>query len=77
MTEKERRLAEKNDTLEKMYGKRVNVLIRKKYDQDAVEAILNNYIADPDNSGYVKEFKALQEYRAFCKETARKEIYGT
>lgn len=76
MTSAEKRIAEKNGTLDKLYGQKVHELIRKMYNQDDVEAILNNYIANPENPKYVQEFHDLQEYRALCKETARKEIYG-
>ena len=76
MTEKELRLAKLNGTLDKIYGQVVNALIRERYEQDVVESILNNYISNPENAKYLQEFRELQEYRALCKETARKEIYG-
>lgn len=76
MTEKEKRLAEKNGTLEKMYGQKVNILIRQKYSQDVVESILNNYMANPENPKYIQEFRDLQEYRTLCKEIVKKEVYG-
>lgn len=41
--------------------------VRKKYTQQAVEAILNNYLSCPENPEFVREFLELQEYRARCK----------
>lgn len=75
MTNAEKRIAEKNGTLDKLYCQKVHELIRKVYNQDDVEAILNNYIAEPENAKYIEEFKTLQEYRAQCKSKARAEIY--
>ena len=49
------------------YGEAVSTEIRKRYTQDQVEAILNNYIAFPDDEEYIREFEQLQEYRLYCK----------
>lgn len=49
------------------YDEAVSAEIRKKYSQDAVEAILNNFLADPTNELFKTEFFALQDYRAECK----------
>ena len=49
------------------YDEAVNNEIRKKYAQRDVEAILNNYLAFPDDEKYISEFKELQKYRAECK----------
>ena len=49
------------------YDEAVDMEIRKKYPQRAVEAILNNYLADPTNEQYIAEFDELQAYRAECK----------
>ena len=76
MAEKERRLSKKNDTTEVLYERRVRQLIRLRYDQDSVEAILNNYLSEPDNEEYAREFKELQEYRALCKEQAKRDSQG-
>lgn len=75
MNAKFKRLLKKNSCLDKAYEEKVRILIRDKYDQDAVEAILNNYISDPSNEKYVEEFTTLQEYRAQCKAAAKAEVY--
>lgn len=49
------------------YDEAVDDEIRKRYPQRAVEAIINNYLASPENTEYVREFLELQEYRAQCK----------
>ena len=76
MTARERRLAQRNGTLEKMYGQKVSDLIRARYSHSDVEAILNNYLDDPTNTKYAEEFKALQAFRAECKALAKLTIYG-
>ena len=49
------------------YDEAVDEEIRKRYPQRAVEAIINNYLASPENTEYVREFLELQTYRAECK----------
>lgn len=51
----------------------VSSLIREKYSQNAVEAILANYLADPENEAYKAEFEAFSAYRAECKAKAKEE----
>lgn len=55
------------------YGVIVSSLIREKYSQNAVEAILANYLADPENEAYKAEFEAFSAYRAECKAKAKEE----
>ena len=59
--------AERAEWLNISYEVAVNNEIRKKYPQQAVEAIINNYLSSPENTEYVREFLELQEYRAQCK----------
>ena len=75
MTTRQRYLAEQNNTLEAEYGALVSRLIRKKYSQQDIEAIINNYLANPENEKYRKEFLDLQEYRALCKEQAKSTLH--
>lgn len=53
------------------YDDAVNDEIRKRYLQQSVEAIINNYLSSPENTEYVREFLELQEYRAQCKAYAQ------
>lgn len=63
---------------EDMYNARVNALIRQKYSQDKVEAVIANYLSylsgDTSDSAYKTEYFEFQEYRQKCKEIARKEL---
>lgn len=57
---------------EPTYATLVSALIRKKYDADKMEAIINNYLADKDNESANIEFSEMQTYRQevkdFCKD---------
>lgn len=56
---------------EPTYDTLVSALIRKRYDADKMEAIVNNYLADKDDESAVIEFGEMQAYRQevkdFCK----------
>ena len=62
---------------EDMYGSRVNSLVRQKYSQDEVEAIIANYLSylsgESANQNYKTEYFEFQEYRQKCKEKAKDE----
>ena len=77
MTERELELIQKNNSQEIFYAQRVNQLIREKYPQSAVEAILNNYLEDPNNEKHKAEFLALQRFRLECKNKAKIELHIT
>lgn len=49
------------------YGEAVDREFRKRYLQRDVEAIINNYLSDPNNAEYVREFNEMQAYREECK----------
>ena len=54
------------------YGPMVSAIVRSEYSEDAVEAIVNNYLADPD--GHTEEFQQLQAWRTEAKQRAREVI---
>ena len=62
---------------EDMYNARVNALIRQKYSQDEVEAIIANYLSylsgESANQTYKTEYSVFQKYRQECKEKAKNE----
>ena len=62
---------------EDMYNARVNALIRQKYSQDKVEAIISNYLSclsdESANQNYKTEYLEFQEYRQKSKEKAKDE----
>ena len=59
--------AERLEWLHISYGEAVDRELRKRYPQRAVEAIINNYLSDPNNAEYVREFNEMQAYREECK----------
>ena len=59
--------AERLEWLNISYGEAVDREFRKKYLQRDVEAIINNYLYDPNNAEYVREFNEMQAYREECK----------
>ena len=76
MTKIEIQLAKLNGMQKEAYEQQTSELFRKKYSQSAVEAIINNYLLDPENEKYKAEFLEMQAYRAECKAQAKKEVYG-
>lgn len=71
------RLAKKNreanpQSWDDLYGSIVSSEFRKKYSVEKCEAIINNYLYDPNNDKYVADFYEMQEYRRHCKDFARK-----
>ena len=59
-------------TEEKDYGPMVSTLIRAHFSQDQVEAITQNYLANPEDRK--KEFDVLQEWRVESKRIAKNVI---
>lgn len=53
------------------YGILVNKFIRQYYNEDRVEAIINNKLAEP-NVKHSKEFDDLQAFRKQCKQEAKR-----
>lgn len=53
------------------YEYTVSMLIRQQYSQDAVEAILANYLLDPTNTKYRYEFENFSKFRESCKQQAK------
>jgi predicted CopG family antitoxin len=53
------------------YGELVERLVRKRYSQSQVEAIINNYLDDSENEQYKSEFLEMQAYRKSCKAYAK------
>jgi hypothetical protein len=70
MTEKERRLAERNGILDKLYGQEVNRLIRERYTVSDELAILRQRDEKP------AEFNEYNLYVEDCKRRAKEGIYG-
>ena len=58
------------------YGELVEQLVRKRYSQSQVEAIINNYLDDSENEQHKAEFLEMQAYRKECKSKAKEIILG-
>ena len=56
---------------EQTYPILVNYLVRQKYQEQDVEAILNNYLDDSTIEKHHTAFKQLQDYRKSCKAYAK------
>lgn len=54
------------------YDALVEALIEMKYNNNAVIAIMNNYLSEPKNAKYKKEFAELQDWRLTSKNYAKK-----
>lgn len=60
-------------TYEAVYGSLVEkALTARGYSPSKIQAIVNNYLAEPDNEKYIKEFIDLQEARKQCKAEVKK-----
>lgn len=71
-------LAQKNreinpESWDELYGILVSKKFRERYSADKCEAILNNFLCDP-NDEHTAEFNEMQEYRMHCKTLVRAEM---
>lgn len=71
LTKKQIKLAILNGKEEQVYDQLVTNLIRKRYSQNSIEAIINNYLGDTTNEKYIKEFNEMQSFRKQCKAQAK------
>lgn len=53
------------------YNYMVNLLVVDRYPLDRMQAVQNNYLADPTDAEALAEFQAMQQHRAWSKQTAR------
>ena len=51
-------------------GAIIRAIIRQRYTEDDVEAIIGNVLNNPNDKNHVSEYKALQEWRAMAKKAA-------
>ena len=58
------------------YGSLVSAIIAERYPEDAMQAVVNNYLQEPRTDKAVAEFNAMQSWRAFAKEVAHQAIGG-
>lgn len=48
----------------------ISAIIRQRYSDDEMQAIINNYLLDPNDAEAVAEFNQMQQYRKFAKKLA-------
>ena len=58
------------------YGSLVSAIIAERYPEDAMQAVVNNYLLEPRTDEAVAEFNAMQEWRTFAKDVAHQAIGG-
>lgn len=54
------------------YSGIIDMLVRIKYPEDKMQAIINNYLLDSDDTNILTEFTEMQNYRKECKAFAKK-----
>lgn len=72
-------VSETGVTVDKMdYPTIVSALIRSRYSDDDMTAVINNYLLSPDDDVAKSEFGAMQEWRKHAKEVAKAAVeeYG-
>lgn len=52
----------------------ISAVIRSKYDQDRMEAVMNNYLQDPTDEAAAAAFREMQAWRAEAKLIAKEAL---
>jgi hypothetical protein len=58
------------------YASIVSAIVNNEYDNDAMQAIINNYMLEPDDQEVKFEWETMQAFRAYAKVVARKYVNG-
>lgn len=53
------------------YDAIVSAIVSERYPADRMQAVVNNYLAAPDNVEIKADMDAMQAWRVFAKDTAR------
>ena len=56
------------------YGGIVDVLIQFYYPNDKMQSVINNYLLEPDNVEFIKDFQDMQEWRKEAKKIAKEAL---
>ncbi len=59
------------------YRSAVSALINNEYDANEMQAIINNYLLEPEDPEVLAEFHKMQEFRAYAKSIAHAFVDGT
>ena len=52
----------------------VSLLVRHKYPDDKMAAVVNNFLADPEDDGILAEFEEMQAWRKTAKALAKRAV---
>lgn len=55
----------------KVYECVISKIVRQRYPDNDMTAIISNYLNEPDNEKYINEFKDVQEWRKLAKSVAK------
>ena len=58
------------------YASIVAAIVNNEYGPDAMQAIINNYLLEPDDPEIIEEWNTMQAFRAYAKQIARDFIAG-
>ena len=56
------------------YGGIVDSLVQYKYPNDKMQAVINNYLLEPENPEYITAFNEMQTWRKEAKEIAKEAL---
>lgn len=56
------------------YGGIVDALVTYKYPNDKMQAVINNYLLEPENEEYITAFNEMQAWRKEAKELAKQAL---
>ena len=56
------------------YGKIVDAIVTYKFPNDKMQAVINNYLLEPENEEYITAFNEMQAWRKEAKEIAKQAL---
>ena len=56
------------------YGGIIDALVTYKYPNDKMQAVINNYLLEPENEEFVTAFNEMQDWRREAKEIAKEAL---
>ena len=56
------------------YGGIIDALVTYKYPNDKMQSVINNYLLEPENTEYIKDFQDMQLWRIEAKEIAKQAL---
>ena len=56
------------------YGGIIDAIVTYKYPNDKMQAVINNYLLEPENEEYIRTFNEMQTWRKEAKEIAKQAL---